>query len=237
MQILFVCHGSRLKVNNEQYRDICNQVGLSFPQHKVIGSYLNFSTPSFDNSLNECLSFDSHILIVPLFFFNAKHAKQDIPNIIKKYQNKYANSTIRSLDISQCFTHSMLNEIQPLVQNKSFLIIIGRGSSDTQSIQSFKKYINNVSSSIKANTLAAYCDLAQPSLNNCLSQAVKQKFSHIIIFPYFLFNGKLLEDINTDISIFKKSYPKVIINLCKPFGYHKHFTESITTELKKLETF
>jgi sirohydrochlorin cobaltochelatase len=236
MRILFIYHGSRLKDNNQQYEIICRNIALILPQHDIYSSYLNFSNPLFDDCLDHLLSKGPQVLIVPLFFFNAKHTKEDIPNIINKNKKKHLNTQINLINISHSFTASMLDEInqQRLASTqKTTVIIIGRGSSDHSAVNLFNEHIEGVSSNLDSITLSAFCDMAQPNLNECLKQSAHIKSTHIVIFPYFLFKGKLLDDICTDISLFKKSHSNIKVSLCEPFGYHKNFAQTITNELSK----
>jgi sirohydrochlorin ferrochelatase len=234
MHIIIVCHGSRSEENNLHFKKIVDQVSELLPDYTITASYLDFYQPFFDQTLVSVLEKSKEVIVVPLFFFNAKHTKEDIPNIIANKRKDFPKAKIQTLDISQAYHQVMQKEINEKCKNlkNPSLVFIARGSSDESAVLLFHHFVKQLEFEFDYDQkVACYCSIAKPSLKEELTK-LSFKSQNIVVYPYILFKGKLYEEMIKDIKIFCEDNPDIQVNLCNPFGYLEGFSNEIAESLK-----
>lgn len=102
-------------------------------------AFLELTTPTISDAVTETIIEGvTEIMIVPVLLFAAAHYKRDIPFEIEQLQKKYPQITFSVVPPFSTHPHMVelvvkrIREAMPM-QNSSILLV-GRGSSDTQPI-------------------------------------------------------------------------------------------------------
>ncbi len=69
--------------------------GNSIPDWKVSHAYLEMARPSIPEALEVLALKSTEILVLPLFFFAAKHVKKHIPEILKTFQKNHPKVKVK----------------------------------------------------------------------------------------------------------------------------------------------
>ena len=208
---IMVCgHGSRSTAAVEQFSFVVNQLSSYFPNIPLEYGYLEFSNPVIRGGLDKLRKRGcNHILAIPGMLFAAMHAKNDIPSVLNNY-SKLHNIKIEygrdlSIDnnlieaasdrVKECI--SKANETGSIVSNSdTCLVVIGRGSSDPDANSNISLVARLIMEKTNLGCVeVGYSGVTFPLVKPCLEHVVKLGFKRIIIFPYFLFTGILIDRI------------------------------------------
>jgi sirohydrochlorin cobaltochelatase len=93
--VLIISHGSREKSANHDFKRLTQKYGKLHPNWKVSHAYLEMARPSIPEALKALALKYNVILVLPLFFFSAKHVKKHIPEILKAFQKDHPKIKVK----------------------------------------------------------------------------------------------------------------------------------------------
>lgn len=234
--ILYIGHGTRSKKGAEEARVFLQRIIaiVNIPIQEI--SFLELTEPSIHEGFKKCIQKGAtEITIVPIFLLAAGHIKKDIPEILTSLRNQYPNVKVTVKDPFGV-QEEILDAIAELVRSESgilspqdSLLIVGRGSSDPSIHYSFKLIANGIQNRLNAKQVS-FCFLAaaEPTLHNGLETAIKQTSGRVIVIPYLLFSGLLLNEI--DQMIRKNSS---IIRIA-PLSKHRTIEQLVVNRVKHI---
>lgn len=208
---IMICgHGSRDQRAVDEFAHIAKVMQQRFPTVPVEYGYLEFATPIIRNGLDKLRAQGvRHVLAIPGMLFAAGHAKNDIPSVLNLYQAQHPEMKItygRELAIApgmmqaagdrlkQAITQAGLSK--EAVSADTLLMVVGRGASDPDANGNVAKVMRLLWEGIGfAWGETAYSGVTFPLVDPGLRHAARLGFKNIIIFPYFLFNGILVQRI------------------------------------------
>lgn len=208
--ILICGHGSRAKVAEEEFSLLAKGLRARFPSVNVEYGFLEYSAPNIHMALDRLLAQGvTKIHAVPGMLFAATHAKNDIPSVLTTFQQKHP-----ALDIEYGkelgLQPSMITAFQSRILESlglsetpeagelydTMLVVVGRGTSVVEANAEAAKLTRIVSENLGfgwAETV--YSGVTYPSVGRGLEMATKLGFKKIVVAPYFLFGGKLIDRI------------------------------------------
>ena len=208
---VIICgHGSRSQVAVDQFSNFVGKLPQYLPEWPVEFGYLEFANPVIRDGLDRLRDLGcNHILAVPGMLFAAMHAKNDIPSVLNAYSKEFeievgygrdlgidANMIgAASARVEEALIKADANG-QSISREETCLVVIGRGSSDPDA----NSNISKITRLVKEQTKLGWCETGYsgvtfPLVQPCLEQIVKFGFKRIIVFPYFLFSGVLIDRI------------------------------------------
>ena len=230
--ILICGHGSRAKIAEEEFSLLAKGLRARHPSLKVEYGFLEYSAPNIHMALDSLLEQGvKKIYAVPGMLFAATHAQNDIPSVLTTYQKKHPGLSIeygQELGLHDEMIAAFQTRIlQALGKNHvhdgdlydTMLVVVGRGTSVSEANAEAAKLTRIVCENMGfgwAETV--YSGVTFPSVGRGLDMAVKLGFKKIVVAPYFLFGGKLIDRIyaytdkaaveNPDITFLKAGYLK-----------------------------
>lgn len=90
--LVFVAHGSRNPMSNQQIANLVNEVRISTKEKYTYLShaFLELAEPSISDVINQQIQAGAReIAIFPYFLSNGNHVLRDIPALIQTFQNKF----------------------------------------------------------------------------------------------------------------------------------------------------
>lgn len=104
-------------------------------------------------------------------------------------------------------------------QSKTGVIVVGRGASDADSNGDFYKVVRFFEeSSSFLFVKPSFIGITKPLLRESLEMCIKLRPEHILILPYFLFYGKLIQNIYNISREYSEKYPWIKIETALHFG-------------------
>ncbi len=238
---VMICgHGSRSKAAVDEFRSLAEQLPACLPDGWLTEyGYLEFANPVIRDGLDRLREAGcDRILAVPGMLFAAMHAKNDIPTVLSTYaaghdiEIRYGRELgvdprmIAAAGVRIEEAVSRANETHgstPL--HETCLVVVGRGASDPDANANVAKIARMLWEGMGFGWCeVGYSGVTFPLVAPCLEHVARLGYRRVIVFPYFLFSGILVDRIygftdqiaakHPEIQFFKASYlndhPKVL---------------------------
>ncbi|MDD9877282.1 MAG: sirohydrochlorin chelatase [Magnetovibrio sp.] len=222
---VMICgHGSRSQAAVDQFADVVRQMPALFPDWPVEYGYLEFSNPVIRDGLDRLREQGcTRILAVPGMLFAAMHAKNDIPSVLNTYGAKHGIKIEygRELGIDFKMIDAAAARIDDAIagadaangavaRSDTCLVVIGRGSSDPDA----NSNVSKVARLLMDRTGVGWCEVGYsgvtfPLVEPCLEHVAKLGYKRIVVFPYFLFTGILIDRIYGFTDMVADAHPKI----------------------------
>lgn len=206
---VMICgHGSRNKGAVGEFARLAERLRERFPHLPVDYGYLEFANPVIHSSLDNLREQGcNRILAVPGMLFAAGHAKNDIPSVLNTYQAKHPEISLeygRELAVDTRMVQAAGARIQEAIDaaggdvtpEETLLMVVGRGASDPDANSNVSKITRMLWEGFGFGWAeTSYSGVTFPLVEPGLEHAVKLGYKRIIVFPYFLFTGVLVQRI------------------------------------------
>jgi len=228
---IMICgHGSRSKTAEQEFGLLARGLKRRFPETPVEYGFLEYSAPNIHMGLDKLRDAGvDHIVAVPGMLFAATHAKNDIPSVLTTYQEKHQHLKVsygRELalhpEMIAAFEARILqalgrDHVHPGDLYNTMLVVVGRGTSDTYANAEAAKLTRIVTENLGFGwSETVYSGVTFPSVGKGLEMALNLGYKDIVVAPYFLFSGKLIDRIYNyvdrvaltapDVNFFKAHY-------------------------------
>lgn len=230
--ILFVGHGSRLEEGNEEVRQFVEQMkGDIDPALLVETCFLEFAAPNIEEGIQKCVEKGAdEIHVIPIILLHAGHSKLHIPAEIEHAKEHFPDvhftygQTIGIHEEVFEILKTRLAEVGLNVNEKhedTAILLIGRGGSDPYANGDFYKISRLLWEKLDVPIVeSAFMGVTTPTVEDGMDRCIKLGAKKIIMLPYFLFTGILMERMNKMAEQFRLAYPNVSIDIAEYFGYH-----------------
>jgi sirohydrochlorin cobaltochelatase len=216
-----VCgHGSRDPHAIAQFAALAETLAGRFPGWPVEHGYLEFARPVLRDGLDSLIAKGArHILAVPGMLFAAGHAKNDIPSVLNTYQAGHDGVTIeygRELGLDTRMIRAAGARVEEAVAGSdvplhdTLLVVVGRGASDPDANSNVAKVTRMLWEGFGFGWAeTAYSGVTFPLVEPALEKAARLGFRRIVVFPYFLFTGILVDRIYAATDAVAARHPEI----------------------------
>ena len=200
-------HGSRDQDAVAEFAVLSRHLKKRLPHYPVEYGYLEFATPIIRNGLDALKAKGvTRVLAVPGMLFAAGHAKNDIPSVLNTYaaQNNLKIDYGKELGIDPKMLRAAGDRIQQALdaspsnvpRHETLLVVVGRGASDPDANSNVSKVTRMLWEGFGFGWAeTAYSGVTFPLVDPALEHATRLGYRRIIVFPYFLFTGILVQRI------------------------------------------
>ncbi|MEM9630150.1 MAG: sirohydrochlorin chelatase [Pseudomonadota bacterium] len=221
---IMICgHGSRAKSAEEEFALLAKGVRERYPDTPVEYGFLEYSAPNIHMGLNALRDAGvSNIIAVPGMLFAATHAKNDIPSVLTTYQEKNHGLTVqygRELGLHPKMVAAFearilealgVDHVHDGDLYDTMLVVVGRGTSDTLANAEAARLTRIVTENLGFGwSETVYSGVTFPSVGRGLEMALKLGYKKIVVAPYFLFSGKLIDRIYNYVDRVAETAPDV----------------------------
>ena len=219
--VMLCGHGSRDEDAVTEFAVLSEHLKKRLPQYPVEYGYLEFATPIIRNGLDALKAKGvERVLAVPGMLFAAGHAKNDIPTVLNTYaaQNNLKIDYGKELGIDPKMMRAAGDRIQEALDSapqgvalhETLLVVVGRGASDPDANSNVSKVTRILWEGFGFGWAeTAYSGVTFPLVEPALEHAAKLGYRRIIVFPYFLFTGILVQRIYDATDEVAKRYPQI----------------------------
>lgn len=211
---VMICgHGSRDQGAVDEFAAVSLQLRRRLPHYEVDYGYLEFARPIIRDGLDRLRAKGvTEVMAIPGMLFAAGHAKNDIPSVLNTYQAQHPGLTIRygrELGIDVKMLRAAGERVQEAVEiadakredgpvplHETMLVVVGRGASDPDANSNVAKVMRMLWEGLGFGWgETAYSGVTFPLVEPALEHAAKLGYRRIVVFPYFLFTGILVDRI------------------------------------------
>ncbi|MEO1562150.1 MAG: sirohydrochlorin chelatase [Pseudomonadota bacterium] len=209
---VMICgHGSRSQAAVDEFSVLAEKLPAYFPEDwEVEYGYLEFANPVIRVGLDKLRNAGcERILAVPGMLFAAMHSKNDIPTVLNSYAAEHGIDVKfgRELGVDPKMIAAAGGRIRDAVAQANAdlgevafedtcLVVIGRGASDPDANANVAKIARMLHEGIGFGWCeVGYSGVTFPLVEPCLRHVTKLGYKRVVVFPYFLFTGILIDRI------------------------------------------
>jgi len=251
MGVMVCGHGSRSKAAVAEFRAMAEKLKGHFPGWPVEYGYLEFADPVIRDGLDKLKGQGcERILAVPGMLFAAGHAKNDIPSVLNTYQAKHGIRIDygRELGVDPKMIKAAADRIQqalaeadaehgPVAAHDTCLVVIGRGASDPDANSNVAKIARMLWEGFGFGWCeTGYSGVTFPLVEPCLEHVAKLGYRRVVVFPYFLFTGILIDRIYGFTREVAARHPEIAFVEAPYLNDHKLVIETFADRVREILT-
>ena len=222
--ILICGHGSRAKIAEQEFSLLAAGLKKRYPNLNIAYGFLEYSAPNIHMALDTLVEQGvKQIYAVPGMLFTATHAQNDIPSVLTTYAEKNPGLKIEygaSLGLHELMIEAFQTRILQALDYDSIpaagelydtmLVVIGRGTSVTPANADASKLTRTICENLGLGwSETLYSGVTFPSVGQGLEMVIKLGFQKIVVAPYFLFGGRLIDRIDAYINRVATTHPNI----------------------------
>ncbi len=237
--IVIAGHGSRDPEGVREFERLVEIVKERGGGRRVAHGFLEFARPTIDEAVRACLRAGSQqIAVVPGLLLAANHAKNDMPSEVLALQREFPRARL---------SYGAALHLHPLVlkllrerivetesrsmrlakRSDTCLVVVGRGTTDPDANSDVSKLARMLEEGMGFGaSFVCYSGAAKPLVADGLKLAARLGFSRMIVAPFMLFTGVLINRIYAAVDDLGARHPGLEILKCEYLGIHEHIADA-----------
>ncbi|AJQ92168.1 sirohydrochlorin chelatase [Gynuella sunshinyii] len=249
--ILFVGHGSRDVEAVDEFHQLAGHFRERFPDRLVETAFLEFVRPIIAEGVTTLKNQGARsIQAIPGMLMAGGHAKNDIPSELNALQQEFGLSieygaelgvNANMLQAAQARIEEAEVELQARVgsayqRKDTLLVVVGRGASDADANSNISKITRFLEEGMGFGWGATcYSGVTTPLVPECLERVHGLGFKQVIVFPYFLFTGRLVKKIYAWVDDYANAHPEVSVVKAPYLNDHPKVIDTFVEKLEEIE--
>lgn len=243
--VLILGHGSRRAAANAQFEAVVARFRARRPDLDVGHAYIELADPLLAEGLASLALRSDRVTVLPLFLFAAGHVKGDIPEAIEEARRAFPSvrfDTAAELGVDPQMISIALDRAGAAVPlrgpeaARTVLLTIGRGSLDSNANGDFYKLSRMVAEQGGfARPELCFIAVVDPLLPAALERLALSKPERILVLPYFLFEGLLIEQIREEVARFAARHPAIDVRLADHLGPDERLCDVLDARLAAVD--
>ncbi|MFK7866824.1 MAG: sirohydrochlorin chelatase [Alphaproteobacteria bacterium] len=249
--IMLCGHGSRSKSAVAEFKRLSESLRAALHPMPVEYGYLEFASPVIRDGLDRLKAQGvKKVLAVPGMLFAAGHAKNDIPSVLNQYaasndlQISYGRELAVDLRMLQAASERIMEAVEGANQqygslplSQTCLVVIGRGASDPDANSNVTKIARMLWEGMGFGWCeTGYSGVTFPLVAPCLEHVAKLGYKRVIVFPYFLFSGILIDRIYGFTDAIAAEHPEIQFMKAGYLSDHPKVIETFIDRIQEIET-
>ena len=241
--VILVGHGSRRATSEKEFLRLFKQIkaDMTGSGYHILHGFIELQKPSVDDALNEACHIGNPVHIIPISLFSSTHVKNDLPVMVARAKRKFNTVKITAkmgIGSHPFFVGLCKKRLEPLVNNEKLpetaILMVGRGSSDPEANGEFVKLSRLVSEKTGLyNLITCFTGISQPDIATGLLQAARSRPKNLVILPYLIFTGVLLERLKEEVAKFAKEYPWIKVSMAQHLGADNSMADYVAAAIKE----
>ncbi len=234
--ILLVGHGSRNSEGNREVERFSSIWQEQHPDWHIETCFIEFAAvlldAGLDNAAGHAAKNSNTVIVVPLILNAAGHVKMEIPQFIEQARlrhpgiqfiyARHLGAEEPILDILNRNLAKVMTALDVPDPKTTGVILLGRGSSDRVANGEVAKMTRWLYEDHEHDLVdLAFTGITYPRLERVVQQQAALGMSQIVILPYYLFTGTLIERIRRQVARLQRQYPQLAIECGDYFGFEK----------------
>lgn len=230
--ILLVGHGSRAADGNREIEQFVQMWREQQPAWRIEVCFIEFAEPQLDAGLTLAAQGASRVIVVPLILNAAGHAKMEIPEHIAAARLRHPATEFvytRHLGAVGPILHILERALKSAMlaldmpdPKTTGVILLGRGSSDRVAngeVAKMARWLHEESGHELVDI--AFTGITHPRLETVVQRHSRIGMTQVVVLPYYLFTGTLIERIQRQIVHLRQQYPLLRFGLGGYFGFEQ----------------
>ncbi len=240
--LLAIGHGTRNVQGRQTFIDFAAQYHQLDPSRPVIPCFLELTEPNIQQGVDLCVEQGyTEISALPILLFAARHNKFDVTNELDRARKRHPQIKFHygrhfgiTPQIIELWRDRLLeldapaNNPQNIARQDTVLLFVGRGSSDPDANGDLAKLARIMWEGSGYQTVeTCFIGITHPRLAEGFRRAYFYNPQRIIVLPYFLFTGVLMNKIFDLTAQQAASHPDITFNCLPEMGIQPQLLEVI----------
>jgi len=228
--ILLVGHGSREKSGNEEIEEFADEWRKRRPDDRIEVCFIEFADPLLDEGLDRAAAGSQRVIVVPLILGAAGHVKMEIPHHIADARKRHPDMqfiTAKHLGAGKQVLKALKAQLRKAMQEldapdarNTGVVLLARGSSDKVANGEVAKMARWLFEDTDHDMVdLAFTGITFPKVESVVQRQVACGMKQVIIQPYYLFTGVLIERIARQVARLRQQYPTIAFGLAGYIGF------------------
>lgn len=228
--ILLVGHGSRELSGNLEIQAFADEWRAREPQRRIAVCFIEFADVLLDDGLDNAAQYGGQVVVVPLILNAAGHVKMEIPEHIEHARLRYPDvefvycrhlgSCEEILTVVQRHLRQAMHALNVPDPRNTGVVLLGRGSSDRVANGEVAKMARWLYEEGDHDLVdIAFTGITHPRLESVVQRQVKLEMKQIVVLPFYLFTGTLIERIRRQVARLQGQYPQIQFALADYLGF------------------
>lgn len=228
--ILLVGHGSREAAGNEEIHAFAAQWRARRPGWRIELCFIEFAAPGLHDGLLQAARGALRVLVLPLVLNAAGHVKMEIPEAIAQARRQcpdtgflyaaHLGACDPILDVLKRRLRQAMNALDLPDPGSTGVVLLGRGSSDRQANGEMAKMARWLQEATDHELVdLAFTGITWPRLERVVQRQALLGMTQIVVLPYYLFTGTLMQRIVRQVAHLRTQYPRIRFACSEHFGF------------------
>jgi len=228
--ILLVGHGSRDARGNEEIGCFADRWRKRRPNDRIEACFIEFADRLLDQGMDAAAKDSDRVIVVPLILGAAGHVKMEIPHHIahaRKRHPKVEFVMAKHLGATDKIFNALKSELSKAMlaldapdAKNSGVVLLARGSSDRVANGEIAKIARWLFEETEHEMVdLAFTGITFPKVETVVQRQVACGMKQVIVLPYYLYTGVLIERITRQVQRLREQYPTVAFGLGCYIGF------------------
>jgi sirohydrochlorin ferrochelatase len=223
--VILVPHGTREQAGVNQSLELCVEVFQELNRNfqrlpPFYVGFLEIARPSLEEMLESVVrNGNQKVVVVPIMLFDADHIKKDIPAIIRRAIESYADKSVtvyitsaygmrwRLLGLAMERQKEVLADGN-LTREQTAYVMVARGTSDEAALRQVETVYELIGMTGYAHRKLCYFAAAEPRVEDVLEQVAQlEGIRSVLVQPYLLFEGYLTNHLRDLLEQSRQKWP------------------------------
>ena len=254
--IMMLGHGSRDKAACDEFKQLVDLIGARMTGWSIGHGWLEFARPTIGEGLESLKAAGAtDIYAIPGMLFAAGHVKNDLPSELHEFSRNNPSIRLRmgrELAIDAKLLQAAADRIEAaweqvvsdcdskgetIERKDALLLVVGRGTSDPDANGNVAKVARMLGEGLGfGHSDCAFSGVAHPRTGEALERLMPLGYKRILVFPYFLFTGILVDRIRSETNEIAAKFPAVDFIPVNYLGTHRLVVEAFIERLREIDS-
>jgi sirohydrochlorin cobaltochelatase len=231
--LLLVGHGTRNEQGRQTFLDFASSYQVLDRSRPVVPCFLELTGPTIQEGIDRCVEQGyTEFSVLPILLFAARHNKFDITNELDRAKSRHPELKFhygRHFGITPGILDLWRDRLEqldrpehnphPIDRAETVLLFVGRGSSDPDANGDVYKMARMLWEGSGYKTVeTCFIGITHPRLEEGFHRARFYEPKRIIVLPYFLFTGVLVEKIFQITAQQQQQFPEIEMTCLPEMG-------------------
>jgi sirohydrochlorin cobaltochelatase len=245
--ILLVGHGSREDSGNHEVRKFVELWRARQPPWRIEVCFIEFAPPSLHDGLITAARGARRVLVLPLILNAAGHVKMEIPEAIEHARQHCLDTEFLYgphltacdpiLAVLKRYLRKAMASLDMPDPTTTAVVLLGRGSSDRAANGDMAKMARWLMEEGDHELVdLAFTGITWPRLERVVQRQVLLGMRQIVVLPYYLYTGTLMQRIHRQVEHLRVQYPQVRFACGTHFGFEQEIFELLEQRVADLRS-